>query len=151
MKKAHLPVYILIKYKVFICFTVIILNSCHSIQQQIAGTWRLSAIIKSNDPYAIRSSLVPQKIKSNTIINLKKNGTFTSNGEYCFDGIKREEPSSGKFYIKNYNRTDKIFTLESSKCPGIGSNLHFTLRDKKIELNLPSVTGYQIQFFEKQQ
>lgn len=149
MKKTHLPEYFT-KYKVFIFFTVILLNSCNSTQKTIVGTWKLSAIIKSNDSYATRSSLVPQNIQSNTIINFKKNGTFTSNENYCFDGIKREEPSSGTFYIKNHNRTDKIFTLESSKCPGIGSDLNFTLRDKHLELNLPSAIGYQIQIFERQ-
>jgi|GEM_PF-2589488 len=133
----------------FVFLTLFILNSCKSVQNQLVGKWKLISIIESDNPYATRSSLTPKKIESKMILILKKDGKFDSNGEYCFDGIKRVKPSSGRYYMKKHNRLDKLYTFESSECPGIGSDLFFSIRDKNLELQLPSVTGYRIQVFEK--
>ncbi len=127
----------------------LILWNCNSLQKQVVGHWKLTSTVESDNPYATRSSLQPQKVESKSTLSFKKDGTYASNAEYCFDGIKRDQPSSGKFYIKKHNKINKIFTLESSECPGIGSDLHFTIRDENLELQLPSVTGYRIQIFEK--
>jgi len=125
------------------------LLSCNTLQKQLIGTWKLAEVINDENSYVGRSSLTSQKIESNTTLTLKKDGTFVSNANYCFDGIKRDNSSSGRYFMKKYNRVDKTYTFESANCPGIGSDLRFKIRDKKLELDLPSVQGYRIQIFEK--
>jgi hypothetical protein len=130
-------------------FLVSLLFNCSSSQKQLIGTWKLVEVINDDNSYVGRSSLTSQKIESNTTLTLKKDGTFVSNANYCFDGIKRDNSSSGRYFMKKYNRIDKTYTFESANCPGIGSDLRFKIRDKKLELDLPTVQGYRIQIFEK--
>lgn len=123
--------------------------SCQTLQHKAIGRWKLSSVINSNDVYAKRFSLIPEKVESHMLLILEKNGSFTSNGNLCTGNWKeiKENKSVGKYYYKN--NPDKIFRLEANKCPGIGGDHYFILKDKKLELYYPSVTGYRIQIFEK--
>ena len=60
-----------------------ILISCTSIKNNAVGTWKLTAEINSENPYATRSSLKETKINSDTILTLNKDSTFTSNLSLC--------------------------------------------------------------------
>lgn len=136
-----------IKKIIFSIFFLISLYNCKSLQKPILGTWKLSSIANSDNPYTSRSSLVPQPVESDLLITLTKDGTFTSNHNLCYEGT--ETTSQGKYYMTEYKKIDKVFRLELSKCSGIGGDHYIRLKDGKLELDYPSVTGYRIQIFDK--
>lgn len=137
----------ILKKIIFSIFFLISLYNCKSLRKPILGTWKLSSIANSDNPYASRSSLVPQQVESDLLITLTKDGTFTSNHNLCYEGA--ETTSQGKYYMPKYKKIDKIFRLELSKCPGIGGDHYIRSKDGKLELDYPSVTGYRIQIFDK--
>jgi hypothetical protein len=139
------------KYIIFI-FLLLFLYNCKSLQKSITGTWKLSSAINSDNMNATRSSLTPEKVESEMTILLKKDGTFTSNGDLCTGNWKEtvENKSVGKYYFKKKRNPDKIFRLEANKCPGMGGDHRIKLLNGKLELYYPSVTGYRIQIFDKQ-
>ena len=125
-----------------------ILISCTSIKNNTAGTWKLTAEINSEDPYATRSSLKETKVNSDKILTLNKDSTFTSNlslcNEYNESGIYL---SKGKYTFKKNINPDKLFWIE---CPGIYRIHYFIINEKKLELYFPSFgSGYKIKIFEK--
>ncbi|MBL1220470.1 hypothetical protein JET18_06450 [Chryseobacterium sp. L7] len=132
-----------------IIFLILLLIGCKPMLYNPVGVWKLSSVINSSDVYANRSSLIPEKVESNMVLILENNGHFTSNGNLCNGNWKEtmEKKSVGKYYYKK--NPDNIFRLETNECPGIGGDHHFILKDRKLELYYPSVTGYRIQIFEK--
>jgi len=136
----------------FLIFSFFSLINCNSYRNSIIGTWKLSSAINSDDMNATRSSLTPEKMESNMVLILKKDGTFISNGDLCNGNWKEtvENKSVGKYYFKKKRNPDKIFRLEANKCPGMGGDHRIKLLNGKLELYYPSVTGYRIQIFDKQ-
>lgn len=125
-----------------------VLSSCTSIKNNAVGTWKLTAEINSENPYASRSSLKETKIVSDGILTLTKDSTFTSNlslcNEYNESGIYA---SKGKYTFKKNRNPDKLFWIE---CPGIYPVHYFIIKEKKLELYFPSFgSGYRIKIFEK--
>ncbi|WP_332029428.1 hypothetical protein [Kaistella sp.] len=88
------------KIILFFILFIIVFNSCRSAQNKIAGTWRLTAEVNSEDPYASRATLKETKIVSDKTLILKSDSTFTSNlslcNEYNEDGIYL---SKGKYKV----------------------------------------------------
>ena len=136
------------KIILFFILFIIIFNSCRSAQNKIAGTWRLTAEVNSEDPYASRATLKETKIVSDKTLILKSDSTFTSNlslcNEYNEDGIYL---SKGKYTFKRNKNPDKLFWIE---CPGIYRIHYFSIKNNKLELHFPTFgTGYRIKIFEK--
>ena len=136
----------------FFMFILFLLINCKSYRNSVTGNWKLLSVVNNDDVYAKRPSLIPQKVESNMVLILKKDGTFISNSDLCTGNWKEtiEDKSRGKYYFQQNRNPDKIFRLEANECPGIGGDHHFIIKDKKLELYYPSVAGYRIQIFGRQ-
>ena len=131
----------------FLITSVLILNSCNSLKNKEIGKWNLISEFRTDDPYATRSSLTEKKINSDKTLTLKKDSSFVSNLSLCNQWPPSDSYiSKGVYHFKKNRNPDKLFWLE---CPGMYPDHHFEIRNKRLELHLPSVTGYQIQIFEK--
>ena len=131
-----------------LCFLILmILTNCKSIQKNnLYGTWKLTREIKSDNVYAIRSSLKEKKVNIKKVLTLNKDSTFISNLSLCNQLPPNDTISIGFYHFKQNNKLDKIFWIE---CNGVHSDYYFILKNKKLELYYPSFTGYKIQIFEK--
>jgi hypothetical protein len=129
-------------------FLLLSLHNCISLQDKAIGTWKLTAEINSEDSYAKRSSLKETKIISEKKIILNKDSTFTSDLNLCNEwNPNLSYVSKGVYHFKKKRNPDRLFWLE---CTGIYPDHYFILKDEKLELYLPSITGYHIQIFDKQ-
>lgn len=130
-----------------LCFAALmILTNCKSIQKSdLYGTWNLTGEIRSDNVYATRSSLKEKKINIKKVLTLNKDSTFISNLNLCNQLHPNDTISKGLYNFKN-NNLDKMFWI---KCIGMNSDHYFILKNGKLELYYPSVTGYKIQIFEK--
>ena len=49
----------------FLIFILFLLINCKSYRNSVTGNWKLMSVVNSDDSYAMRSSLIPQKVESN--------------------------------------------------------------------------------------
>ena len=88
------------------------------------------------------------KIKSDRILTLNKDSTFTSNLSLCNEYNELAIIlSKGKYTFSRNRNPDKLYWIE---CPEIYRVHYFIIKEKKLELYSPSFgSGYRIKIFEK--
>lgn len=129
----------------------LVLTSCSSVQNSIYGTWKIVSVVNNGNNSVHRSEQIPEKVNSNMIVKLEKDGSFWSNGNLCNgDWNDTTKNFIGKFYMPKYFKLDKLYRLEITECPGIGGDHHIRINNGKLEIDYPSVEGYRFQIFEKQ-
>ena len=133
--------------KYSILFLLISLVTSCSTKNEIYGTWKLTAEINSENPYANRSSLTETKIKSNKTITLNRDSTFVSNLLLCNQYPPNDTIiSKGVYHFKKPKNPDKLFWLE---CKDVYPIFYFKMNNKKLELYYPSFgSGYKIKIFD---
>ena len=89
-----------------LCFLILmILTNCKSIQKNnLYGTWKLTREIKSDNVYAIRSSLKEKKVNIKKVLTLNKDSTFISNLSLCNQLPPNDTISIGFYHFKRKHR-----------------------------------------------